>query len=69
MSTCTAGACSGQTTGTINPGALWTNRYGQFGIEARIPVNRATGMHTDILLDAHLYFDDLVPDSLGKPLF
>lgn len=69
MSTCTAGACSGQTTGTINPGLLWTNRYGQFGIEAQIPVNRASGTHTGILLQAHLYFDDLFPGSLGKPLF
>ena len=69
MSTCTAGACSGQTTGTINPGLLWTHRYGQFGIEAQIPVNRASGTHTGVLLQAHFYFDDLFPGSLGKPLF
>lgn len=69
MSTCTAGACSGQTTGTINPGVLWLNRYGQFGIEAQIPVNRASGNHVGVLFDAHLYFDDLFPGSLGKPLF
>lgn len=69
MSTCTAGSCAGQTTGTINPGLLWMNHYGQFGIEAQIPVNRATGTHVGILLDAHLYFDDIFPNSLGKPLF
>ncbi|KVG51749.1 hypothetical protein WJ33_11055 [Burkholderia ubonensis] len=69
MSTCTAGACAGQTTGTINPGVMWLNRYGQFGIEAQIPVNRATGAHTGILVQAHLYFDDIFPKSLGKPLF
>ncbi|WP_430362670.1 hypothetical protein [Trinickia sp. NRRL B-1857] len=69
MSTCTAGACSGQTTGTINPGLVWTNRYGQFGIEAQIPVNRASGTHTGVLVQAHLYFDDLFPGTLGKPLF
>jgi len=69
MSTCTAGACSGQTTGTINPGVLWSNRYGQFGIEAQIPANHATGTHVGILVDAHLYFDDIFPRSLGKPLF
>ncbi|RDU94912.1 transporter [Trinickia dinghuensis] len=69
MSTATAGASAGQTTGTINPGVLWTNRYGQFGIEAQIPVNRASGTHVGVLLDAHLYFDDLFPGSLGKPLF
>ncbi|TDG21055.1 hypothetical protein EYW47_24230 [Paraburkholderia silviterrae] len=69
MSTCTAGACAGQTTGTINPGLLWTNRYGQFGVEAQIPVNHASGTHTGILVQAHLYFDDMFPNSLGKPLF
>jgi len=69
MSTCTAGACSGQTTGTLNPGVLWLNRYGQFGVEAQIPVNRLSGNHVGVLLDAHLYFDDLFPGSLGKPLF
>jgi hypothetical protein len=69
MSTCTAGACAGQTTGFINPGVLWLNRYGQFGIEAQIPVNRASGTHVGVLFDAHLYFDDIFPNSLGKPLF
>lgn len=69
MSTCTAGACAGHTTGTINPGVLWLNRYGQFGIEAQIPANRATGTHVGVLVDAHLYFDDIFPNSLGKPLF
>lgn len=69
MSTCTAGACAGQTTGTVNPGVLWLNRYGQFGVEAQIPVNRQSGNHVGVLFDAHLYFDDIFPNSLGKPLF
>jgi hypothetical protein len=69
MSTCTAGACSGQTTGTINPGLLWMNRYGQIGLEAQIPANHNTGNHVGVLVDLHLYFDDLFPNSLGKPLF
>jgi hypothetical protein len=69
MSTCTEGSCAGHTTGFINPGVLWLNRYGQFGIEAQIPVNRASGSHVGVLFDAHLYFDDIFPNSLGKPLF
>ena len=48
---------------------LMVHCYGQFGIEAQIPVNRASGNHVGVLLDAHLYFDDLFPGSLGKPLF
>ncbi|HTR06499.1 MAG TPA: hypothetical protein VMJ11_07535 [Paraburkholderia sp.] len=69
MTTCTAGACAGQTTGTINPGVLWLNSWGQFGVEAQIPVNRLTGTHTGILLQAHFFLDDIFPSSIGKPLF
>ncbi|RKT22441.1 hypothetical protein B0G69_5902 [Paraburkholderia sp. RAU2J] len=59
----------GQTTGTVNPGFIWINRYGQFGIEAQIPVNRASGSHVGILVQAHIFFDDVAPRTLGKPLF
>ncbi len=69
MSTCTAGACAGQTTGYINPGLIWLKRYGQLGVEAQIPVNRATGTRVGVLLQAHVYFDDVFPNSFGKPLF
>ncbi|MGF6665612.1 hypothetical protein QF000_007280 [Paraburkholderia atlantica] len=59
----------GQTTGTVNPGFIWINRYGQFGVEAQIPINRASGSHVGILVQAHLFFDDIAPSTLGKPLF
>lgn len=59
----------GQTTGTINPGFIWVNRYGQFGVEAQIPINSASGSHVGILVQAHLFFDDIAPKTLGKPLF
>jgi len=69
MSTCTASPCSGQTTGTINPGVMWVNRWGQFGVEAQIPVNHASGTGIGVLLQAHLYLDDVFPNTVGKPLF
>ena len=59
----------GQTTGTVNPGFIWINRYGQFGLEAQIPVNRASGSHVGILVQAHIFLDDVAPTTLGKPLF
>ena len=68
MTTCTAGPCSGHTTGTVNPGLIWLNGWGQLGIEAQIPVNRASGRHTGVLLQAHFYLDDIFPNSVGKPL-
>jgi hypothetical protein len=48
---------------------LWLNRWGQFGVEAEIPVNRLTGNHVGVLFDAHLFLDDIFPGSIGKPLF
>jgi hypothetical protein len=59
----------GQTTGTVNPGFIWINRYGQFGVEAQIPINRASGSHVGILVQAHIFFDDIAPTTIGKPLF
>jgi hypothetical protein len=59
----------GQTTGTVNPGFIWINRYGQLGIEAQIPINRASGSHVGILVQAHIFFDDVAPATIGKPLF
>jgi hypothetical protein len=60
---------SGPTTGTINPGVLWAGRYMQFGIEAIIPMNRATGGKTGVLFQLHFFMDDLFPKSIGKPIF
>ncbi|ADG20917.1 hypothetical protein [Paraburkholderia atlantica] len=69
MSTCTGGPCSGHTTGSINPGLIWLNRWGQLGAEAVIPVNHASGKGVGVLLQVHLYLDDVLPNSVGKPLF
>ena len=60
---------SGPTTGTINPGVIWAGRYMQFGLEAIIPMNRATGGKNGVLFQIHFFLDDLFPKSIGKPLF
>lgn len=59
----------GQTTGTVNPGVIWLNRYGQFGIEAQLPINRASGSHVGVLVQAHIFLDDVAPTTIGKPFF
>lgn len=59
----------GPTTGTINPGILWAGRYMQFGLEAIIPMNKATGGKTGVLFQIHFFMDDLFPKSIGKPVF
>jgi hypothetical protein len=59
----------GQTTGTINPGLIWSGKYFQIGAEAMIPVNSRTGSNVGFIAQLHFYLDDLFPHSLGRPLF
>jgi hypothetical protein len=37
-------------------------------LEALLPGNRATGNHAGFIAQFHLYFDDLFPRSLGRPI-
>ncbi len=57
------------TTGTINPGVIWVGNYVQVGIEAIIPINRASGTGVGAVAQLHIYLDDLFPTTIGKPLF
>jgi hypothetical protein len=59
----------GGTTGTINPGLIWSGQYTQLGIEAVVPVNRASGANVGVLMQLHFYIDDIFPHSLGTPIF
>lgn len=59
----------GATTGTINPGLIWTGKYTQLAAEAMIPMNSASGRSVGFIAQLHFYMDDLFPDSLGKPIF
>jgi len=60
---------SGGTTGTINPGILWSGQYTQLGVEAVLPVNHASGNNVGVLMQLHFYVDDIFPHSLGTPIF
>jgi hypothetical protein len=59
----------GATTGTVNPGLLWSAQYVQVGVEAVIPVTASTGHSVGITGQLHFYLDDIFPRSLGRPLF
>jgi hypothetical protein len=59
----------GRTTGTVNPGFIWSDKYYQIGVEAIIPVNGRTGHQVGFLAQLHWYLDDIFPNTLGKPLF
>jgi hypothetical protein len=59
----------GGTTGTFNPGLIWSGQYTQLAIEAIVPANRASGDNVGVIAQLHFYIDDLFPDTLGTPLF
>lgn len=59
----------GQTTGTINPGLIWSGKYFQIGAEAVIPINSRSGSEVGFIAQLHFYLDDLFPRTLGQPLF
>jgi hypothetical protein len=57
-----------KTIGTISPGIIYNNEKYQISLEAIIPVNRASGDGVGVIAAFHLHLDELLPDSLGKPL-
>ena len=58
-----------RTTGTINPGLLYIADKYQLGVEAIIPINRASGDGVGVIGNLHFFLEDIFPNSLGKPLF
>jgi hypothetical protein len=49
-------------------GVNYTATNYAFGLEALVPGNKETGSHLGVIAQFHLYFDDLFPHSLGKPI-
>ncbi len=52
----------------IGAGINYSADFYAIGIEALIPGNRQTGSHVGVIAQFHLYFDDLFPNTLGKPI-
>lgn len=58
----------GGTTGSINPGIVWSGQYVQLAVEAVIPVNGSSGDGPGAMAQLHFYLDDIFPDSFGLPI-
>jgi hypothetical protein len=41
----------------------------QVAVEAIIPLNGASGHGIGVIASLDLYLDDLIPNTLGKPIF
>lgn len=62
-----------EVTGTVQPGVFYLGRLGgvsfELGAEALIPINGGSGKHVGAVAILDFFFDDMFPDTLGKPLF
>ena len=54
---------------TTGPGVIYVANTYQVGIEAIVPVNRASGTNVGVIGQLHLYLDDMFPQTIGRPLF
>jgi hypothetical protein len=59
---------TGMTTGTVQPGVIWSGQYFQVGAEMIIPTNSLSGHGIGGLVQLHFYLDDLFPNSIGRPI-
>jgi len=57
------------TTAVAAPGVIYLATWGEIGLEALMPLNRASGTHVGVVGLVHFFFDDLLPNSLGRPIF
>ena len=53
---------------TMGAGVIYEGPSYQVGLEALIPLNKAAGPNVGVILQVHFFFDDIFPNSLGKPL-
>jgi hypothetical protein len=54
---------------TFAAGAIYLADTYQVGLELALPGNRAAGKNVGYIVQVHYFFDDLFPNTLGKPLF
>ncbi|HTW72723.1 MAG TPA: hypothetical protein VME47_22785, partial [Acetobacteraceae bacterium] len=52
----------------LGTGAVWTGRYYAVSAEVLWPLNGAAGHNIGAIAQFHLYFDDLFPNTIGKPI-
>jgi hypothetical protein len=63
------GPLAGRTTGTVNPGFIWVDRYLQVAAEAIVPMDAHSGRDIGARVQAHLYLSAIFPDFYAKPVF
>jgi hypothetical protein len=54
---------------TVAPGLIYSGDSYQVGVAALVPGNKAAGQNVGFLFQVHVFLDDILPNSLGKPIF
>ena len=54
---------------TVAPGFIYMADWYEVGIEALIPGNKAAGTNVGVVALFHVFLDDVLPNSLGRPIF
>ena len=60
---------SSPTTWSVAPGFIYLRSWYQVGVEALIPLNKAAGTNVGVVVQFHVFLDDLYPHGIGAPLF
>jgi hypothetical protein len=67
--TSTAASHGGDPTSwTLAPGFIYLRSWYQVGIEALIPLDKAAGTNVGVIVQFHVFLDDLYPHGIGAPL-
>jgi len=53
---------------TVAPGLIYLAQWGEIGVEALIPANKAAGSTVGAVALLHLFLDDLFPHGIGRPI-
>jgi hypothetical protein len=69
LETCLNRGCSGQTSGTVNPGSSGSGNTSSSVSKPPSRSTRGSGKNVGVLALVHFFIDDLFPQSLGRPLF
>jgi hypothetical protein len=56
------------TSWTLAPGFIYLRTWYQVGVEALVPLNKAAGTNVGVVLQFHVFLDDLYPHGIGTPL-
>ena len=59
----------GPTSWTVAPGFIYLRSWYQVGVEALVPLDKAAGTNVGVVVQVHVFLDDLYPHGIGAPLF